>query len=1182
MERLSALTEGFSLEKLERYLLSKGFIVNVRPVYDIQDIEEKYKVLDIKEIGYIRLKQDEDLIVFAIKLDNLTERTSKKNQFDIAKRLLGQKFYGLFVFYDDNKNFRLSFVFKTTYGTKAKYNHYKRFTFYVSPNLPNKTFINQLKDCDFTNLESIKQAFSTQPITKEFYDDLQNWYYYAIDKVKFPYDYKYSDDTEKDREIRNAQGLIRLLTRLMFIWFLKEKDLVPNELFDEKELKNIVKDFGKGDNYYNAILQNLFFATLNRPMEDRGWAENEDIRSKSLYRYEDKFLISKEEAKELFKNIPFVNGGLFDCLDKEDIYIDGFSRNEEKQAKISDELFFNEKEKTVDLSKYGLGKNVKVRGLINILKNYNFTTDEATPIDQEIALDPELLGKVFENLLASYNLETEEDEKKNNNNKKTARKLTGSYYTPREIVDYMVEESLREYLKTKVPEAENILDGLFSYSDEELEISDNLRKKLIEAIDQMKIIDPACGSGAFPMGILHKLVFLLQKLDPSNKVWYKIQIDKIKKEGEKALEIAEDKDTLKELLNEVKKHFDESINYPDYARKLYLIENCIYGVDIQPIAIQISKLRFFISLILDQKVDRNKENFGILALPNLETKFISANTLVGLEKPLHYTGYLTNAEKTQELSKLKEELKGLKHRYFRIKTRDEKIKLQNKIKEIMGKMSGLLIENGWNDESAEKIAKFDIFDQNATADWFDPEWMFGVENDFDIVIGNPPYVRQEKIKPIKPILRKQNYEVFTPKADLYVYFYEKGYRLLKEQGILAYITSNKWMRAEYGEKLRKFLKEKTAVLEIIDFSGYRVFKQTVDTNILIFRKEKSSKEHVFRFLEVKDDSKNIEEYLRKGKSWQTMYQSKLYDNAWTLGDDSVLSLKEKIEKVGKPLKAWNVKIYFGIKTGFDNAFIIDTETRNKILANCKDEEERKRTDKIIKPVLKGENIDKYKYRWMGLWLIVIPAGWTNKHRGRKNPEEFFKENFSSLYNHFMNFSNVKSKGKGLFERYDQGDYWWELRRCTYYPEFEKEKIVWQEIVREPSFAYDNTGMYVEATAFLMTGKNLKYIIGLLNSKPVAFFFKTFYAGGGLGEDGYRYKKAFLEQLPLPPITKENQPIADQIIQKVDQILSLTQSEDYDANQEKQQHVKRLEHEIDQLVYQLYNLTEEEIKIIENA
>jgi Type II restriction enzyme, methylase subunits len=1172
--KLSTLAEDFSLEKLESYLLDKGFTVDISPAHYTQDIEEKYKVSDIKEIGYIRLKQDADLIVFAIKLDNITERTSKKKQFDIAKRLLERylKFYGLFVFYDDNKNFRLSFVFKTTHGTKATYSHYKRFTFYVSPNLENKTFKNQLQDCDFTDLESIKQAFSTQPITREFYSELQNWYYYALDKVKFPDDYKYSDDPEKDREIRNAQGLIRLLTRLIFIWFLKEKGLVPDKLFDEKELKSIVKDFGKGNNYYNAILQNLFFATLNRPIKERGWAEDKgfpankkDFGVKSLYRYEDKFLISKKEVLKLFEDIPFINGGLFDCLDKDKVYIDGFSRNEKKQAKISDELFFNEKGKTVDLSKYGLSKNAEVRGLINILKSYNFTTDEATPIDQEIALDPELLGKVFENLLASYNPETNT----------TARKATGSYYTPREIVDYMVEESLREYLKTKVPEAENILDDLFSYSDNELEISDDLRKKLIEAIGQIKIIDPACGSGAFPMGILHKLVFLLQKLDPSNEIWKKIQLERASKEADAVFRSEKDKQEREKLLEEINENFDEGINYPDYARKLYLIENCIYGVDIQPIAIQISKLRFFISLILDQKVDKNNpENFGILTLPNLETKFISANALIGLEKPIQ------KSLRSQEIEKLEQELKFLRHRYFRIKSRAEKIQLQNKDKELREKLKNALINDGWNDKVAEKIANFDIFDQNASADWFDPEWMFGVVDGFDIVIGNPPYVRQEKIKPIKPILQKQDYEVFTSTADLYVYFYEKGYHLLKEHGILAYITSNKWMRAKYGEKLRKFLKEKTAILEIIDFSGYKVFEQTVDTNILIFRKEKPSKEHVFRFLEVKGDIEDIEEYLRKGKSWQTMYQNKLSDNAWTLGDDSVLSLKEKIEKVGKPLKAWDVKIYFGIKTGYNDAFIIDTETRNRILENCKDEEERKRTEEIIKPVLRGRDIEKYRYKWAGLWIIVIPAGWTNKHRGRKNPEEFFKESFSSLYNHFMSFSNVKGKGKGLFNRDDQGDYWWELRPCDYYSEFEKEKIVWQEMSHEPSFAYDDKKFYTNQTAYIMTGKNLKFILGLLNSKISKWYMQSL--AYSLSEGAQRWIKQYVEQLPLPPITKENQHIADQIVQKVDQILTLTQSKDYDTNQEKQQHVKRLEHEIDQLVYQLYNLTEEEIKIIENS
>jgi adenine-specific DNA-methyltransferase len=1173
MGGLEELVRDFSLENLKIFLQNKNFVVDIKDYRDTEDIKKEYEgVQDVKEVGYIYLKDKEDeLIVFAIKIDNLTERTSKKKQFNIAKKLLEkyQRFYGLFIFYDEEKKFRFSFVFKTTYGTKAEYSHYKRFTFFVSPGRPNKTFINQLKDCDFSNFGSIKEAFSVEPVTKEFYKKLQNWYYWAMDRVKFPEDYRYSQDPEKDKEIRNAQNLIRLLTRLIFIWFLKEKGLIPDVLFDENKLKNIVKDFGKGNNYYNAILQNLFFATLNRPIEERGWAKNEGFPEnrknfgiKSLYRYEDKFLIPPEKVLELFKDIPFINGGLFDCLDRDNVYIDGFSRREEKQAKISDELFFSE-EKTVDLSKYGLSDKAEVSGLINILKSYNFTTDEATPIDQEIALDPELLGKVFENLLASYDEETAT----------TARKATGSYYTPREIVDYMVEESLREYLKTKVPEAENELDDLFSYSDEEPKISDDLRKKLIYAIDQVKIIDPACGSGAFPMGILHKLVFLLQKLDPKNEIWKEIQLERASKEADTVFRAEKDKQEREKLLEEINENFDESINYPDYARKLYLIENCIYGVDIQPIAIQISKLRFFISLILDQKVDKDKPNFGILTLPNLETKFVAANTLIGLDKPIQ------KSLRNPDIERLEQELKFLRHRYFRIKSRAEKIQLQNKDRELREKLKNALIGDGWNNEVAEKIVKFDIFDQNASADWFDPEWMFGISDGFDIVIGNPPYVRQEKIKAIKPILQKQNYEVFTSTADLYVYFYEKGYQVLREEGILAYITSNKWMRAKYGEKLRKFLKEKTAILKIVDFSGYRVFEQTVDTNILIFRKQKPFNEYVFEFLEVKSNVEDIEKYLTGG-DWQTMYQIKLSDNAWTLGDENVLSLKDKIEKVGKPLKDWDVKIYRGVLTGYNDAFIIDTETKNSILANCKTEEERKRTEDIVKPVLRGKDIDKYRYKWAWLWIIVIPAGWTNKHRGRKNPEEFFKESFSSLYNHFMSFSNIRSKGKGLFDRDDQGDYWWELRHCDYYSEFEKEKIVWQRVTKQFSFCLVPAGLYILDSMAFLVGENLKYVLGVLNSRLIDFYVKTYVHL--YGDTGFLLSNQYVERIPIPPITKENQSIADQIIQKVEEILALTQSPDYDTNTEKQKKVNQIQKEIDQLVYQLYNLTEEEIKIIEGG
>ena len=274
-----------------------------------------------------------------------------------------------------------------------------------------------------------------------------------------------------------------------------------------------------------------------------------------------------------------------------------------------------------------------------------------------------------------------------------------------------------------------------------------------------------------------------------------------------------------------------------------------------------------------------------------------------------------------------------------------------------------------------------------------------------------------------------------------------------------------------------------------------------------------------------------------------------------------------MKKIGKPLKDWDVNIYYGIKTGLNEAFIIDSKKREEILANCKDEDERKRTEAIIKPILRGRDIKRYHYEWAGLWVIVIPAGWTNENRNNEKPEDFIQKSFPSLMQHLKQFEAKAIK------RDDQGDYWWELRHCAYYPEFEKEKVVYSEIVRQPQFFYDTERFYVEATSFLMTGECVKYICGLLNSSPVTYFFKNWYAGGGLGEEGYRYKKAFLENLPIPPITSSNEPIVKQIEALVDKILTA-------KKQNPQANTIEWEKEIDGLVYQLYQLTEEEIKIIE--
>jgi hypothetical protein len=418
------------------------------------------------------------------------------------------------------------------------------------------------------------------------------------------------------------------------------KKIEPEHFLDQEQ-------DNKESIYYKAVLQNLFFATLNCPVKpdsidsrkrgfrgDQSYGKHRGVDY--LMRYKKHFKDPDAFLKMVNKVVPFLNGGLFECLDdkEKNIYIDGFSDNmsktngKENHLVVPDYLFFGKEEKTDLSADYGKKnkstKEAAVTGLINILKSYKFTIAENTPIEEDVALDPELLGKVFENLLASYNPET----------KTTARKQTGSFYTPREIVNYMVDESLIAHLKNAIawddmPEKEldDQLHRLVSFEPvNPFEHNRELSQKIIHSLDNCKILDPACGSGAFPMGILQKMVHILQKIDPENQYWQDLQLEKAQKESQGVF-VIKDKEERKQLLDEINEAFDQSINHPDYARKLFLIENCIYGVDIQPIAAQISKLRFFISLVVEQKVNHEKENFGIRPLPNLETKFVTANTL---------------------------------------------------------------------------------------------------------------------------------------------------------------------------------------------------------------------------------------------------------------------------------------------------------------------------------------------------------------------------------------------------------------------------------------------------------------------------------------------------------------------------------------------------------------------------
>lgn len=748
-------------------------------------------------LGKISLSDGETIAVYEVELNDKVdiERNRRGIRDMLTSDWRNMGYAGAFVFgyRKDESILRFSYVSETWgFNKQGEYEKVStdtmRYTYLLGEGRGCRTAIDQ-----FTTLKSSKQtlsditaAFSVEVLTKQFYSELFDWYLWAVNPtsgISFPNDTAIEDDDRDNIEIK----IIRMITRIMFVWFIKQKNLVPNRLFDPEYIYTILKDFDEesttNGNYYNAILQNLFFATLNRAIEDEegnkrkfATASKRDI--KTLYRYEELFSISEQQVINMFAEVPFLNGGLFECLDKtktidgvEQAYnFDGFSRNDRTfadgryRAVVPNALFFDEK-----------------RGLFSILNKYNFTVEENTPEEQQVALDPELLGKVFENLLGAYNPETKE----------TARNQSGSFYTPREIVKYMVDESLIAYLGES-----DFNRSLFAPNFQYEAVHAEEYKSIADKLRAVKVLDPACGSGAFPMGLLNRMVEVLLRIEPDTNV---------------------------------------------YEQKLAIIENCLYGSDIQSIAAQITKLRFFISLIVDCERDASKPNFGIPTLPNLETKFVAANSLIGKKKREAQLQLFENSE----IEPTKIELAKVRHEHFMAKSASAKRRLREKDQELREKLADLLADdNNFAPEDAKQLAAWNPYDQNAVSKFFDPEWMFGLnEHPFDIVIGNPPYIQlQNNGGELAKLYADCDYKTFARTGDIYCLFYERGQQLLKEGGHLCYITSNKWMRAGYGEKTRSFFVDCTNPKLLIDFAGVKIFESaTVDTNILLF--SKSANQH---------------------------------------------------------------------------------------------------------------------------------------------------------------------------------------------------------------------------------------------------------------------------------------------------------------------------------------------------
>lgn len=1350
---------------------------------------------EIRQFGELKFDKRSVLFAYTEVADALTERSARKDQFEAARAILKNQpatDAGIFIFRGAGGTFRLSLISKIYKGSKAEFSHFRRYTYFVDPNTDgNGTFIRQVGGCAFDSLESIQEAFSVEAINKDFYRELSNWYFWAMKHVHFPTDDVGLDkkdllsDKQKVRE-HDAKNLIRLLTRLLFVWFIKQRDLVPHELFDPEA---IARDYLDGfdpesrqTRYYKAILQNFFFAALNQTKGERGFRrQGSDHRDNtSMMRYKNLLNEPERLVKTVESVTPFLNGGLFECLDflhptefgprggKKKVYEDGFSDREDNPLVVPDFLFFGS-ESIQDLSDdYGDTKRKKerVQGLIHILNRYNFTIVENTPIEQEVALDPELLGKVFENLLASYNPETQT----------TARKQTGSFYTPRSIVDYMVDESLKAYLQEKVTqtflsgadtkveqtflsapdsvnqtflsasstssdkqtgmsapltksrrnlphwkrdgaiywitfrmadslpqtklnpwkaerdaweemhpqpwddntwreynerfgerleewldagmgscalarsdvrdavkscllkfdgqrlivhsavimpnhvhalieplpishcdtgipacesgdlqtgrfhdlsrllqgikgasarEANQILgttgrtfwldesydhivrseaqyqhylryiaenpvkaklrdnefwlqperstdipvcddkpqqtgmsaplseriDLLFSYTEETPQFSDNEKDVLIRAIDQCKILDPACGSGAFPMGILQKLVHILAKLDPLNIKWEERQkaalttITDIKERREREYEVARD--------------FRD--NDDDYGRKLYLIENCLYGLDIQSIATQVSKLRFFISLVVDQKIDRAKENFGVRPLPNLETKFVTADTLIAAEQPEAQA----QLSELTEVQNLKDALQNVRHKIFSVQTTKAKQGHKETDARLREQIAAELKANGWPDDSADRLAKWDPYKQNESADFFDPEWMFGLKG-FDVVIGNPPYIQIQKFpKEQKDKWAAQNYATYAATADIYCLFYERGADLLNAGGQLAYITSNKWMRAGYGEKLRGYLADKVDTHTVLDFGMAQNFgAATTYTCITQFAKDTPRQQ--LRTCYASDDRSAMRD---PGAYFEAnaVQQSDLSALPWVILTPERHAIKQQVEAQGIPLAEWDIEIYRGVLTGYNEAFYLTQAQRDAFVA-----QDPKCADYLV-PLLRGRYVSRYKTDWDGTWMI-------NSHNGVKSkgiPPVDLKKECPLLWEH------LKQYEPQLAKRQDKGNHWSNLRNCVYFEEFAKPKIIYPNMTKFLPFYYDrDDSFFGNQKCFIVTSEEtgLGYLTGFLNSSLFKYSFRENFPE--LMGNTYELSKIFIDILPVKKPTPPEAALFEKLVRLV--------------------------------------------------
>lgn len=853
----------------------------------------------------------------------------------------------------------------------------------------------------------------------------------------------------------------RLIGRIIFCWFLDKKGVInPAQKYFNSEL------FDSDTEYYRKNLENLFFGVLNTPIDDREYKD--DVT-------------------------PFLNGGLFEARDT-DLYKD--------QKLTFPKNYFDD--------------------LFTFLSGYNFTTDESTSQFQQVAIDPEMLGRIFENLLAEMTEETGEQ----------ARKAKGAFYTPREIVDYMCRESLREYLKTKIPEDEfrdQRLVQLIDAPDKDFQDQDHnwrrdwkpYKDTIIKALDDLKVLDPACGSGAFPIGMLQLLVRVYERLEP---------------------------------------------RFDTYKAKLQIVEKNIYGVDIEPMAVEIARLRAWLSIIVDEESDSKK----IKPLPNLEFKFICANSLIDLD----HNGSTPFGDNPIELAN---NLQAIRDDYFNTTSVNKKNKLREKYKKLVSADIGL-----WGQSNKSKQLKtYRPFDNEWSASFFDPSFMFGIPS-FEIVIGNPPYLRIQGLQRTQaemvPLYRK-NYESAQGSFDLYALFIERGYKLLSNNGQLVYIVPHKFFQATFGKKLRNIITSKKALSQIVKFGAEQVFENPTTYTCLLFLSTEPKDE--FKYTEV-TSMNNLTETMgaiSNQREVANIIKSKLpapISDEWSFqaGNtrDVFKALNNQPQKLGDVVE----KIFQGIATSADKIYVLRTveEKQTTVRLFSKSLEKEVEIEKgLLRPFLMGKDIHRYENLSPKNWVIFPYTISGNKVSLMSS--EYIENTYPLGWAYIAaNKEALEEREKGRFKKE-----WWCFSRPQNMTMYDKTKIITPDIAHGCQMSFDNNGFCHTTTLYSFVFKNnlsedTKYWLGILNSNLFWFFLTN--TGSVLRGGFFRFKTNYLTPFPIKRIDFENEAekeAHDQIVKLVDTILNKKKS-DSQAN--------TLEEEatIDRLVYELYALSADEIKLIE--